>query len=144
MYYNNYKLNEIYALTWPNLGWAAKYNQFTPKMTEPYPDEMFEEAERCEKSNRVLQRYNDYYNMECSGRSHGMPITPEDQQAMALECMRDALHCENLNREYTEIAIDDINDLIEALYHQGRQFIAKSEPLLKLAHERHGKDMDAV
>ena len=144
MYYNNYKLNEIYALTWPNLGWAAKYNQFTPKMTEPYPDKMFEEAERREKSNRVLQRYNDYYNMECSGRSHGMPITPEDQQAMALECMRDALHCENLNREYTEIAIDDINDLIEALNQQGREFLDRTEPLLKLAHERHGKDMDAV
>ena len=144
MYYNNYKLNEIYALTWPNLGWAAKYNQFTPKMTEPYPDKMFEEAERREKSNRVLQRYNDYYNMECSGRSHGTPITPEDQQAMALECMRDALHCENLNREYTEIAIDDINDLIEALNQQGREFLDRTEPLLKLAHERHGKDMDAV
>ena len=102
------------------------------------------EAERCEKSNRVLQRYNDFYNLECSGLPHGTPITPEDQQAITLDCMIAALRCENLNREYNEIAIDDINDLIEALYHQGRQFIAKSEPLLKLAQERHGKDMDAV
>lgn len=113
-------------------------------MTEPYPDEMFEAAERREKSNRVLQRYNDYYNMECSSRTHGGATSMEELQALALECMRDALHCENLNREYTEIAIDDINDLIEALYQQGKELIAKTEPLLKLAHERHGKDMDAV
>ena len=42
---------------------------------EPYPDEMFVEEERREKSNRVLQRYNDFYNLETSGMPQGMPIT---------------------------------------------------------------------
>jgi hypothetical protein len=92
---------------------------------EPYPDEMFEEAERREKSNRVLQRYNDFYNMECSGLSHGTPITPEFQQAMALECMLDALRCENLNREYNEVSTDDINALIEGLYQQGKDYLKR-------------------
>jgi neutral trehalase len=92
---------------------------------EPYPDEMFEEAERREKSNRVLQRYNDYYNMECSGLPHGMPITPEHQQMITLQSMIDALRCENLNREYNEIAISDIEDLIETLDRQAREFLER-------------------
>ncbi len=92
---------------------------------EPYPDEMFDEAERREKSNRVLQRYNDYYNMECAGMPHGMPITPEHQQMIAFQSMIDALRCENLNREYNEIAISDIEDLIEALDRQAREFLER-------------------
>jgi hypothetical protein len=92
---------------------------------EPYPDAMFEEAERREKSNRVLQRYNDYYNMECSGLPHGMPITPEYQQIIAFESMIDALRCENLNREYNEIAISDIEDLIERLRDQANEFLKR-------------------
>lgn len=121
---------------------------------EPYPDEMFEEAERREKENQVLQiakdamekydgafkelarieraerileRYNHFYNLECSGLSHGTPITPEFQQAMTLECMLDALRCENLNHEFDVIPTADINDLINNLYDQGREFLKKWE-----------------
>jgi hypothetical protein len=92
---------------------------------EPYPDEMFEIAERREKSNRVLQRYNDFYNLECSGLPHGTPITPEQQQIIAFQSMIDALRCENLNREYNEIAIADIEDLMEALYQQSISFLER-------------------
>jgi hypothetical protein len=46
-------------------------------------------------------------------------------QAMALECMIDALICENLNVEYNSIAIDDIKDLIEGLYQQSNEFLAR-------------------
>ena len=88
-------------------------------------EEMIEEAERREKSNRILERYNDFYNLECSGLSHGTAITPEFQQAMTLECMLDTLRCENLNREYNEIAIVDIEDLIEGLYQQGKDYLER-------------------
>mgnify|MGYP006883179591 CR=1 FL=1 len=121
---------------------------------EPYPDEMFEEAERREKENQVLQiaidamekydvafkelarieraerileRYNNFYNIECSGLALGTPITPEFQQAMALECMLDALRCENMNHEFDVIPTDDINDLINGLYQQGRDSLARPE-----------------
>ncbi len=107
-------------------------------------DEMLEEAERRERSNRVLQRYNDFYNLECSGLSHGTPITPEQQQAITLDCMIAALRCENLNREYNEIAIADIEDLIEGLYQQSDEFLKKTETVMKVAQERHGKDLDAL
>jgi hypothetical protein len=107
---------------------------------EPYPDAMFEEAERREAANRelakeewerkersdtVLARYNAFYNEECSGMPHGTPITPEHMQAMALECMMDALICENLNVEYNVIAIDDIKDLIARLYQQSDEYLKR-------------------
>ena len=131
-----------------------------PDLCGPYPDEMFEEAERREaerkaldaveklykengdalkqlaeiekeewerkeRSDTVLARYNRFYNDECSGLPHGTPITPEHMQAMALECMVDALICENLNVEYNVIAIDDIKDLIARLYEQGNEYLER-------------------
>ena len=142
MWYNNDKLNEIYHATWPNLGWAARKNTMTHEemleeaekrervikiaknFMEEYSEAM-EELARIERSERVLQRYNDYYNMECSGLPHGTPITPEHQQMIAFQSMIDALRCENLNREYNEIAISDIEDLIEGLDKQATAFLKK-------------------
>jgi hypothetical protein len=105
----------------------SKYNEALRLMRnqEPYPDEMFEEAERREKSNRVLQRYNDFYNLECSGLPHGTPITPEHQQMITLQSMIDAIRCEYLNREYNEIAITDIEDLIQRLDEQATAFLER-------------------
>ena len=82
-----------------------------------------EEWERKERSDTVLARYNYFYNTEVAGTPHGTPITPEHQQAMALECMVDALICENMNVEYNAIAIDDIKDLIARLYQIGRAHV---------------------
>jgi hypothetical protein len=93
-------------------------------------EEMLEEAERRERANRVLERYNHVYNIECSGLTHGTPITPEFQQAMALECMLDALRCENLSHEFSEIQTADINDLINGLYQQGKDYLEKVKETL--------------
>ena len=138
MWYDNEKLNEIYRDTWPNLGWAKRDmdNKFAGNypgpLYAPHPDikkvtheEMLEEAERREKSNRVLQRYNDYYNMECAGLPHGTPITPEHQQIITLQSMIDAIRCEYLNREYNDIAISDIEDLIQRLDEQATAFLKR-------------------
>ena len=84
-----------------------------------------EEWEREERSNTVLRRYNHFYNEECSGMPHGTPITPEHMQAITLECMVDALICENMNVEYNVIAIDDIKDLIARLYQQSDEFLKR-------------------
>jgi hypothetical protein len=84
-----------------------------------------DEWERRERADTVLRRYNAFYNDECSGMPHGTPITPEHMQAMALECMIDALRCENMNVEYNAIAIDDIKDLIEGLYRQSNEFLER-------------------
>jgi len=83
-------------------------------------DKAFKELARIERAERILERYNHFYNIECSGLSHGTPITPEFQQAMTLECMLDTLRCENLNHEFDTIQTSDINDLIDGLYQQGK------------------------
>ena len=102
---------------------------------EPYPDEMLsavevahkerekEEWERKVRNERILIRYNEYHNLETSGLPHGTPITPEQQQMIAFRAMIDAFKCDHLNQEYTHIAIDDIEDLIEGLYQQSIAFL---------------------
>ncbi len=91
------------------------------KLTE----EKKEELERLRRRETVLSRYNHFYNDECSGMPHGTPITPEHMQALALECMVDALICENMNVEYNAIAIDDIKDLIAGLYQQSNDYLKR-------------------
>jgi hypothetical protein len=94
-------------------------------MSVKLTEEKKEELERLRRRETVLARYNRFYNDECSGMPHGTPITPEHMQAMALECMVDALICENMNVEYNAIAIDDIKDLIEGLYRQSNEFLKR-------------------
>jgi len=84
-----------------------------------------EEIERTFRKERVLQRYNDYYNMECASLPHGTPITPEHQQMITLQSMIDAIRCEYLNQEYNHIAITDIEDLIEQLDNQATKFLER-------------------
>ena len=111
---------------------------------DPTLDEMIDEAARRERSNRILERYNNFYNLECSGLSHGTAITPEFQQAMTLECMLDTLRCENLNREYNEIAIVDIEDLIERLYQQGKDYLDRVRTVQEQAQGHSKTDLDAL
>ena len=96
---------------------------------EPYDADKFEEENRKERSNRILSRYNDFYNTECSGLTWGTPITPEFQQAMTLECMLDALRYENLNHEFDAVSTADINALIEGLYQHGKDYLEKVRKL---------------
>jgi hypothetical protein len=84
-----------------------------------------EEIERTFRKERVLQRYNDYYNMECASLPHGTPITPEHQQMITLQSMIDAIRCEYLNQEYNHIAITDIEDLIQQLDEQATKFLER-------------------
>ena len=88
-------------------------------------EEKKEELERLRRKETVLRRYNHFYNEECSGMPHGQPITPEHMQALALECMMDALRCENMNVEYDVIAVEDIQDLIAGLYQQSNEFLER-------------------
>mgnify|MGYP000663062913 CR=1 FL=1 len=113
-------------------------------MTDPTLDEMIEEAARRERSNRILQRYNDFHNLETSGLSWGTPVTMEQQQIIAFQSMIDALRCENLNREYNEIAIADIEDLIEALYQQGKDYLERVRTVQEQAQGNTKTDLDAL
>jgi len=103
--------------------------------SQVFDADKFEEENSKERSNRILERYNHFYNTECSGLSHGTPITPEHMQAMALQCMVDALECENMNVEYNVIVIEDIEDLIEGLYRQSDEFLERVRKLKEQNNE---------
>jgi hypothetical protein len=96
---------------------------------EPYDADKFAEENSKERSNRILSRYNQFYNMEVSGLSHGMATSMEQLQCITLECMLDALRYENLNHEFSEVQTADINALIEGLYQQGRDYLERVKTL---------------
>jgi len=112
--------------------------------SQVFDADKFEEENSKERSNRILERYNHFYNTEVSGLSHGTPITPEFQQAMALECMLDALRYENLNHEFSEVQTADINALIEGLYQQGRDYLERVRTLQQPSQESTKTDLDAL
>jgi len=106
---------------------------------EPYPDEFFEIAEkreaenrewkRKERSNRILERYNEFYNTECASLPTGGPISIIELQALSLQSTIDALRCEHLNQQYDFIAIEDIEGLIEGLRNQADEFLERVRKL---------------
>ena len=119
-----YGKQKIKELTVGQLMDTEKFQEEFSK-SQVFDADKFEGENSKERSNRILERYNQFYNTECSGLSHGTPITPEFQQAMALECMLDALRYENLNHEFSEVQTADINALIEGLYQQGKDYLNK-------------------
>jgi hypothetical protein len=97
--------------------------------SQVFDADKFAEENSMVRNHRILERYNMFYNTECSGLAHGTPITPEFQQAMTLECMLDALRYENLNHEFDAVSTADINALIEGLYQQGKDYLEKVRKL---------------
>ena len=92
---------------------------------KPYDADKFEEENRKERSNRILQRYNHFYNLEVSGLSWGTPTSMEELQAIALRSMLDALITEHMNQEYNSVAICDVEDLIDGLYQQSNDTLKR-------------------
>jgi hypothetical protein len=92
---------------------------------EPYDADKFADEERKQRSDIVLARYNWLYNDEVSGLPHGTPTSMEQLQCIALSCAIDALRCENLNHEFDMVPTADINDLIERLYQQGKDYLQR-------------------
>jgi hypothetical protein len=96
---------------------------------EPYDADKFEEENRKERSARILSRYNDFYNLEVSGLSHGMATSMEELQAITLRSMLDALITEHMNQEYNSVEICDVEDLIDGLYQQGKDYLERVRKL---------------
>lgn len=96
---------------------------------EPYDADNFADEERKQRSDTILARYNDFYNTECSGLTWGTPITPEFQQAITLRSMLDALITEHMNQEYNSVEICDVEDLIDGLYQQGKNYLERVRKL---------------
>jgi hypothetical protein len=81
----------------------------------------------------LLERYNEYYNDTCAGLPHGMPVSMEHMQAIAL---RGALYA--FARKYNmkeSIPVDDLENLANLIEAQGNEFLQRTETLLKKQEE---------
>ena len=112
--------------------------------SQVFDADKFAEENSMVKNHRILERYNMFYNTEVSGLTWGTHITPEFQQAMALECMLDALRYENLNHEFDVISTADINALIEGLYQQGKDYLKRVRTVQEQAQGHSKTDLDAL
>jgi hypothetical protein len=91
---------------------------------------------------KLLERYNEYYNDECASMPHGMPVSMEHLQAIAI---RGALYA--FARKYNmkdSIPVEDLNNLADLIEAQGNESIQKHQTVMKVAQERHGGDLDAL
>jgi len=121
-----YGKQKIKEMTTGQLMDTEKFQEEFAK-SQVFDADKFAEENSIVRNRRILDRYNMFYNTECSGLTWGTPITPEFQQAMTLECMLDALRYENLNHEFDAVSTADINALIEGLYQQGKDYLERGK-----------------
>jgi hypothetical protein len=91
---------------------------------------------------RLLDRFNEFYNDECSASPWGSITSMEHLQATAI---RGALYA--FARKYNmkeSIPVEDLINLADLIEAQGNEFIKKHQTLMKVAQERPGKDLDAL
>jgi hypothetical protein len=82
---------------------------------------------------KLIDRYNQYYNDECAAMPHGMPVSMEHMQAIAI---RAALYA--FARKYNmkeSIPVEDLNNLADLIETQGNEFLKKTEPLMKATQD---------
>ena len=121
--YGKQKIKEM------TVGQLMDTEKFQEEFSKPkvFDADKFEEENRKERSNRILQRYNDFYNLEVSGLTHGMSTSMEELQAITLRSMLDALITEHMNQEYNSVEICDVEDLIDGLYQQGKDYLERGK-----------------
>jgi hypothetical protein len=83
---------------------------------------------------RLIDRYNEFYNDECSGLSHGTPISMEHLQAITLECTVRAFVRKYNYKE--SIPVEDLLYLAKELMKQGDGTVDK----VSAEHRKVGED----
>ena len=82
----------------------------------------------------ILNRYNQFYNDECSGLPHGMALSMEHLQSITLEC---AVRAFARKYNYKEsIPVEDLLYLAKELMRQGERTVEK----VSAEHRKVGED----
>jgi hypothetical protein len=82
----------------------------------------------------ILQRYNQFYNDECSGLPHGMAISMEHLQSITIECAVKAFARKYNYKE--SIPVEDLLYLAKELMRQGEGTVEK----VSAEHRKVGED----
>jgi hypothetical protein len=91
---------------------------------------------------KLLSRYNEYYNDECSASPWGGITSMEHLQATSI---RAALYA--FARKYgmkKSIPVEDLNNLADLIEAQGNEFLKKTETLMKVSAEHPQDPPDAL
>jgi len=83
---------------------------------------------------KLIDRYNQYYNTECASMPHGMPISMEHLQAIAI---RGALYA--FARKYNmkkSIPVEDLKNLADLIEAQGKESIKKPQEVMNQAQQK--------
>ena len=86
---------------------------------------------------KLIDRFNEYCNNEFSSFSHGMPVSYEHLEAIAI---RGAIYA--FARKYNmkeSIPVEDLNNLADLIESQGNEFLKKTEPLMKEVQDPDGR-----
>jgi hypothetical protein len=82
----------------------------------------------------ILNRYNQFYNDECSGLPHGMAISMEHLQSITIECAVKAFARKYNYKE--SIPVEDLLYLAKELMEQGEGTVEK----VSAEHRKVGED----
>ena len=85
---------------------------------------------------KLIDRYNDFYNLEMMSLPHGMALSMEHLQEITLKCMVKAFARKYNYKE--NIPVEDILHLAKKIQEQGERTVEK----VSAAHKR--KDLDAL
>jgi hypothetical protein len=91
---------------------------------------------------KLLERYNEYYNDECASMPHGMPVSMEHLQAIAI---RGALYA--FARKYSmkdSIPVEDLHNLADLIEAQGNKSIQKHQTVMEVAQGHSTDPQDAL
>ena len=72
---------------------------------------------------KLIDRYNQFYNDECSGLPHGMAISMEHLQSITIECVIKAFARKYNYKE--SIPVEDLLYLAKELMKQGERTVEK-------------------
>jgi hypothetical protein len=85
---------------------------------------------------KILDRYNDFYNLEMSALPHGQALSMEHLQAITLECAVKAFARKYNYKE--NIPVEDLLYLAKELMRQG------DETVEKVSAEHRRRDLDTL
>ena len=91
---------------------------------------------------KLLDRFNQFYNDECSASPWGGITSMEHLQATTIRAVIYAFARKYNMKE--SIPVEDLENLANLIEAQGNEFLKKTETLMKDAHSRPGGDLDAL
>jgi hypothetical protein len=121
-----YGKQKIKEMTTGQLMDTEKFQEEFAK-SQVFDADKFADEERKKRSDAILHRYNAFYNNECASLPTGGPISIEHLQCISLRSMLDALITEHMNQEYNSVEICDVEDLIDGLYQQGKDYLKRGK-----------------